>query len=185
MNGSTYIACLPSTAIVRPASKGAAQGSVCGSPRANLACMTLIVALAGLVISLVSIAWQVWTYLNDGPRVKVEASSTLTFYGPSGPQQVRDSHVTIRAINRGRAAATIASWGLQLPSGENLIEVEAPNGSNPLSNRLEPHSAAEFHVPADSLRDECRQRHINPDRSRAWVMLASGKQVLGDRVRLT
>lgn len=68
--------------------------------------MTLAVALTGLLLSLVSLGWQIWSWYSSGPRVRVSTSNAYPVFG----HQIGDHYVVVTATNRGRSAVTLTSW---------------------------------------------------------------------------
>jgi hypothetical protein len=136
--------------------------------------VTLAVAIVGVVLAATSLGWQFWTYLNNGPRVIVKSSAAITAGVPGS-----GFYACVSAINRGRAATTVSAWGFSLPSGASIVQTRALPWSTQVPHRLEPQSAADFHMDASELFTTCQERGIDPASLRSWVRLASGKQIMG------
>jgi hypothetical protein len=135
--------------------------------------MTLALAITGVVLGVLSLGWQAWTWARSGPVVKVEASSSFPIYdGHMG-----EHHVSVKAINRGRAPATITGWGIGFPDGGGLFVPTQLSWSTRLPHRLEPHSSAEFHVEAEEVRRTAHQKGVPYDKLKPWVRLADGTTV--------
>lgn len=136
--------------------------------------MTLALAILGVGLAAVSLGWHVWTYLHDGPRVKVKTSNAITTGVPG-----EGWYACISAVNRGRAATTFRGWGLESPDGESLVQARPMPWSAQVPHRLEPHSSADFHIDANEALATCRDRNVSPSTVKAWVRIGSGKQIAG------
>jgi hypothetical protein len=136
---------------------------------------TLAIAIAGLTLGVVSLGWQVWTHLTNGPRVRVEGSNSIV---PEA-QKPYDWLVCVTAVNTGRAATTIANWGFRVPDGGNLQQFERIPWSAALPHRLEPQSSVGFLMPVAGMRQACAERGIAVSSLRAWVRLGTGKEITG------
>jgi hypothetical protein len=144
--------------------------------------VTLAIAIIGLLVAMLSFAWQVWTHLTNGPRVSVTVSNSIV---PDAPAPY-DWLVCVTATNKGRAAATVANWGFRVPGGGNVQQFQRMPWSADLPYRLEPHSSVDLHMPVAGLRQTCLNEQIDLRSLKAWVRLGTGREVVGGppKVRL-
>lgn len=155
---------------------------------AHIACSpvtttAVILSVLALVLSLASLGWQAWTWLRSGPVLLVEVSNIITdagstsAYGAGTPEH----YVQVTVVNRGRAAATINTWGIETPGGKNIFVVQPLPFSDRLPARVEPHSSLSVHILADAIRQHAAEHRIPLKAMRAWVRPATGKQVYAKR----
>jgi len=137
--------------------------------------MTLAIALIGLVLAAASFGWQIFTHLASGPKIKLLVSNGVLPY----QEPPLDWLVVVTAINTGRAAASIASWGLRTPDGQNLHQVEPVPWAPTLPHRLEPQASVELYMPVANLRQICTAQGIAISSLRSWVRLGTDKLVFG------
>jgi hypothetical protein len=151
--------------------------------------LTLIIAIAGLALSLTALVWQIVSWLYTGSRVKV-ALSEAVILTPRGSMDV----YAIMARNVGRTAVSITGWGLLLvpnrPSGSVLRRMASnyrPRGNmivvpNPVPWQgprspytLDGQHSATWYV----LKNDIAQEIDDDDRERrhlrGYVNLATGK----------
>lgn len=132
------------------------------------------IALVALVLSVVSLGWQAWTWKNNGPVVEVNVTNAITDAGTGEPEH----YVGVEAVNTGRAPTTVTSWGFELPGGGSVYSTVALRISESLPCRLESHSKATFYLVADELRRVRQERGIEFTDMRPWVELGTGKRIL-------
>lgn len=132
-----------------------------------------VIALCALVLSILSLGWQAWSWSRSGPVVRVEVSNGVTDAETGEPEH----YVIVEAVNRGRAATTITGWGFAVPGGANIHKTTRLRISDELPFRLEPHSKARFAIEGDGLREQHATRGIPYTKMIPWVDLASGKRV--------
>lgn len=144
--------------------------------------MTLGIAITGLLLAMLSFAWQVWTHLTSGPRVSIAVSNSIV----PDARPPYDWLVCVTATNKGRAAATVANWGFRVPSGGNGHQFERLPWSAQLPYRLEPQSSVNLHMPVAGLQQTCADEGIDMSSLKAWVRLATGREIRGGppKVRL-
>lgn len=133
----------------------------------------MALSIIALVLSVVALAWQAWTWLRSGPVIKVTVSQTLPLY----PNHAGDWHTSVAAVNSGRAATTITSFGFETADGRTLYTSSPAAWSDRLPHRLEPHSSASRHAPTDELTQTCADNSTQYQQLRAWVAGGSGKKV--------
>jgi hypothetical protein len=143
---------------------------------------TLVIAVAGLLVALTSLCWNIWTFLNNRPKVLVSWHLSSAVPVAEG---VTFEHVAIRVYNGGSAAVTIeralllrsASSDRSHPS--EVLLPTLTSGSSALPKRLDPNDYAVFYV---SLSDvEKSLGDPVPKTMVAGAVLASGKRVEGGR----
>lgn len=108
---------------------------------------TLVIAVFGLVLSVVSPTWQAATFMLSGSRVRAELTfgyrlGDVVVTQPTGWQQVAAQGFTeqvigIKVRNVGRLAASIDTVEAALPGGTRTTMLESIIGP-PLPHRLEP-----------------------------------------------
>jgi hypothetical protein len=138
---------------------------------------TLTVAVLALVLSVISVGWQVWTWRGSGPRVKVTANQAVIL--PVGS----DPYVSVTAANTGRSATTVAMWGFDGPNdedGQMLFPYPTP-WSTPLPHRLDAHSNGTWYVQTAEVRQGCAEHGWDYRQIRGWVRLSSGEKVYAER----
>lgn len=133
----------------------------------------LVLSILGVVLAGLSLAWQVWTWRGSGPRVVVKSHNVFPTFG----SRMGDWHVSVEAINRGRAPATIQGWGFELPDGSDFVDLRPPQWATPLPHRLEQSAAASWVMNAAELKHASSGRGIKAGQLRRWVRLADGVKV--------
>jgi hypothetical protein len=134
--------------------------------------LTLLISIAALVLSIVSLSWQIWSWTRSGPVLQVSVTHSLPTYGPGG---VGDWHTTVTAVNIGRSPVTVTSWGFETPDGGSIILTRPVNWSDPLPFRIESHASGSWHIPQDEIRSACQENGVRHQDIRAWVSSASGR----------
>jgi hypothetical protein len=130
-------------------------------------------AVLAVMLSCVSLSWQIISWRRSGPRVLVNAHQSFLVYD----RGVGDPMVSVTARNTGRAATTVTSWSLEFHAGGGLAMTRQLAGSSSLPHRLEPHSEATWFVETEVIKQECAQRGLHYRDLRAVVNLASGQKV--------
>jgi hypothetical protein len=139
----------------------------------------LILSILALVLSLGSLSWQAWSWFRSGPVLRVKVtnivadSGRISAYGIPEP----DHYVQVEVVNHGRAAATISTWGIELPGGESMFVTLPPPISDRLPGRLEPHASLRLHVEGEELRKLSRERGVPFKAMRPWVASATGRKI--------
>lgn len=110
--------------------------------------MTLALAILGLVLSLLSLLWQGYTWRRNGAVLRVKVTNSFPVYG----DQLGDHYVTVTVVNEGRAATTVTGWGIDMGGHGNLTHLTPVSWSTQLPHRLEAGAEASFHMPADGIR---------------------------------
>jgi hypothetical protein len=122
---------------------------------------TLVVAVLGLLLSIVSLIWQAATYVLSGSRVRAELkygsrNADVVVSGPAGwrrfaAQGLDEEVIGIEVRNVGRMAASIDSIHAALPRGTKTTMLQSIIGP-PLPHRLEPQSVASWFLPLEPVR---------------------------------
>lgn len=106
------------------------------------------IAIAGLVLAVVSLTWQVLTCAYGGARVRV---SLARGYIPSPDGQLGDALI-MNARNIGRGQAAIVGWGILMPGGKSFVFPNPEPGLVPqLPATLEGQHSLTFLAPEDRL----------------------------------
>jgi hypothetical protein len=139
---------------------------------------TLAVAVAALVISLVSFGWQVLAWLRSGPRLHVAAQWGVVL-GTPGIQLV-----AVVATNSGRLETQIERVGFQLLGGRQLVDWEDVLGQPfQLPVVLKPGGVASFDHSARRLRQTLIEEQSSGEGTRPYVQTGHGR-VLGKPINL-
>ena len=128
---------------------------------------TLVIAIVGLVLSVVSLGWQAATFRFSGPRVRVTLSEGLrgplgamiaspSVYTEAGRHVVESQGYTepllaIGVTNAGRMAVTIDRWTLRFGNKAAFQNPTDPRNP-PLPYRLDAHSSATWYADLEPLR---------------------------------
>lgn len=136
--------------------------------------ITLIVAIAGLTLAVVSLGWQAATFVLTGPRVKVNLQQGAL--GPGGAvvgpvdagmsatelaqQGFTEPILAIEVVNVGRMPTTVTGWHAEFENGMKFTNPQYP--LNPaLPFRLEPQSKATWYVEARSVHATVSASHAS------------------------
>jgi hypothetical protein len=139
----------------------------------------VVISVIALMLSLASLSWQAWSWLRSGPVLRVQVTNILADSGRTSAygNSELENYVEVTVINHGRAAATINTWGIRMPSGENMFVIQPIYFSERLPARVEPHASLSLHVEADELRKHSARHGIPFKAMRPWVQSATGKKV--------
>jgi hypothetical protein len=135
-----------------------------------------ILSITAIVISCLSLAWQVVAWVGSGPVIRVTVSQALPTYGPGMGTSVGEPHVCVTAANSGRSPITIKNWGLKLPDGRTLAILGKP-WSAVLPCRLDPGADASWYAETKSVTDSCAANGIRYQDLFAYVSLADGRTI--------
>ncbi|MCX4908049.1 hypothetical protein [Streptomyces sp. NBC_00878] len=139
----------------------------------------IVISICALTVSAVSLGWQVVSWLRTGPVIKVKGHSAMPYVGGV----VGDHHLSVTAVNEGRAAATITGWGLLLPNSMTIVVQSARlPGVHDLPHRLESHAEASWYILHDELDRACQQQGVAISQVRPFVDVAGQGKVLGKRL---
>ncbi|MFC8432237.1 hypothetical protein [Streptomyces sp. NPDC057253] len=141
---------------------------------------TLLISLAALAVSIISLVWQFITWLRNGPVIRVK-----TYYSiPVVAGQVGNSqYLSVSATNRGRAPATITSWGLLLPDDRAVVTNSAPlPGVEPLPFRLDPYAESSWYIAAEAVDQICTEGGFTHSQIRPYVIVAGQGRRVGKRL---
>jgi hypothetical protein len=142
---------------------------------------TLLIAVLGLVLAVLSLAWQAWTWSRSGPVLSLSTSNQF----PSYADHLGDHLVCLTVVNKGRAATTIQAWGIELPDGGNIVSWNNPPWFTQLPQRLEPHASVDLRIDAEELRQVAAERSVPFDSMRPWVRAGDGRQYYARGVPLS
>jgi hypothetical protein len=138
--------------------------------------LTAILSITAIVISCVSLAWQVVTWRQSGPVITVTVSQAMPTYGPGMGTSVGEPHVCVTAANSGRSPITVKNWGLKLADGRTLA-MRGTSWSAALPCRLEPGADASWYVETKSVTESCAANGIRYQDLLAYVSLADGQTI--------
>lgn len=140
--------------------------------------LTFGIALAGFVLAIAALIWNVVEWWLSGHRIKVESGVAITSLRPNTTETL----VTVAARNVGRQAVTIDSWSFLLPDDQVMQWASWKEWQGPTTPyRLENGTSVVWHVPASAARDVLVKYGQEPTALiRARVHLGTGKSVVAD-----
>jgi hypothetical protein len=152
----------------------------------------IAVGVASLVIGL--IAWRfprhprkapptaggarVGASAGDGDLV-LETSHHLPVYDlPGGGQKPGEWLIAVTLYNRGPRPVCVSSWGVRVPSGDNIVALAPVTQFEPrLPHWIQPGTNGTWYMEADEVRRIAAERGIAFDGMVAWVSLADGRRI--------
>lgn len=137
----------------------------------TLQSVTLIIAIAGFVLSVTALIWQFVSWWLGGARVEVEL--TTREEQPGDPQGSTDFVITAR--NKGRAAVSVSTWGLIGANGFRILP-EYFDGPDERHSILGLHHTRWLVRKLDVQRDAADAGE-RPQDWKAFVVLGTGKRV--------
>jgi len=154
--------------------------------------VTLVIAVLGLVVSVVALTWQVVQHRLTGSRVRVELLAGALGKGGAGTgpieafdqemlarQGLHQPIIAVRALNVGRLPVDVTGWDVKTGDGFGYtLPGWGPNPSLPY--RLEPGAQVTFFCPmADVLAMVAAKEAIGKDdrHLQAAVALGTGETV--------
>lgn len=131
--------------------------------------LTLGISGFALVLSVVSLGWQVVSWRRNGPRVKVVRIQGI---GPGRPQGVW--FIGVEARNSGRLGTQVQQFGFQLPNHQ-VITVPEDFMGRPIGNMdLPPGGTASAMYNARDIRDALAEHRITK-KVRPFVVTGHGR----------
>ena len=114
-------------------------------------------AAIGAACGVPSLAWQVWTWKQSGPRIKVTVRNVFPIHGLAlGARSFQ-----IAATNHGGAAAEVTGSGIRLPDGSDIVMFEPMPGSDG-PGRIESQGQRRFFYPCDETILQIQRRGFDP-----------------------
>lgn len=138
-------------------------------PRYCLRVASLIMSISALVLSVVSLGWQMWSWRRSGPVVKVTTGHAYPVYGGD----VGDHYIYVQANNTGRAPVEVTGWSLQTLNGGSIVQVHPISLSSPLRHTLGPGAEASWFMRWDELDQRCGELGVRVKDLRAQVKLGN------------
>lgn len=137
--------------------------------------VAISIAVLGLVLSTISLTWQVVQWKLAGSRVKVETRLAMGI----GGQPLYDKLLMITARNVGRTAISLTGWGLLHADRDAHVPghtMDVPfNPAMPV--RLEPGTAQDFYMALEPTVRQLTEMGVLPAaRLYGFVSLATGKR---------
>ncbi|MBT2504786.1 hypothetical protein J7I98_02520 [Streptomyces sp. ISL-98] len=136
-----------------------------------------VLSICALAVSVVSLTWQVVSWLRTGPVIKVRTHYAIpVIAGEIGSQQ----YLAVAATNRGRAPATITNWGLLLPDDVTTASQSAAlPGVEELPHRLDPYAETSWYLGLGELDRICQERGIARGQIRPFVNVSGQGRKVG------
>lgn len=135
-----------------------------------------MLSIIAIVMSTVSLGWQIISWRRTGALVRVTVHQALTV-----DDGVWCTNVTAR--NSGRTAVSVTNWGYQLPGRKagNIFATRPLPISPALPHRLEAGAEASFYMETDAIQQVCKEKGLRYERVRAWVDLGDGRRIKAKR----
>jgi hypothetical protein len=133
----------------------------------------LILGIIGAITGVAALAWQIITWRQSGAVVAVTAHQAFPAYG----DQLGEPHVNVSARNSGRSLVTVNGWGLRLPNGRTMVNLNPVLWSSPLPHRLEPGADGSWYMPTHEIARFCAEHGVRQQGMIAFVNLADGRTI--------
>ena len=140
---------------------------------------TPVIAGAGLGLSVLSLAWQGYTWRSNGGKVRLAVGTSIPTFGA----ETGEAHAQCKIRNVGRGSIEVASWGVSIGSGNVVRWPESTQIANaPFPVTLAGGHVINVHVIvkwiAEARRSAIRDGTANAtDSIRFWAELGNGKRV--------
>lgn len=144
--------------------------------------LTLAIAGAGFVLSVIALTWQMvaWRYTGSVVKAVVSPGFYTMDDGSIGP-----SVMSVEARNVGRTVVSITGWGFQLPTGETIIQPFGPPWAGPrLPHTLDPGHSESWRMEVDALRGRLAREGRPGGKLRGFVNLGTGQKKLSKPFRV-
>lgn len=140
---------------------------------------TDIAAWIGAIAGVAALVWQIATWRKSSHNVKVTSTMSWFTY-PDG--SLSDDVVCVTARNVGAGPVTVTSWGIRLgPTREDMVVFRPLPLAATLPHRLEPGASMSVFIHAADVWRAEAEKGIPTSAMRAWVRLATDKQVFAKR----
>ncbi|MGH3614863.1 MAG: hypothetical protein ACRDRK_20165 [Pseudonocardia sp.] len=133
---------------------------------------TLVVSILALILAVISLCWQAWSWFRTGPVVRLKTGWAVGVGGLSG----RWIHIT--AHNTGRSPVQVTGYSLETPTGMSLVAPIPVPGTAQVPHTLDAGSQATFYLDADDVEHRCAQGGYELKLLQARVTLGNGKAVI-------
>jgi hypothetical protein len=162
---------------------------------------TLVIAVSGLVLSVIALAWQAVTWHLSGPRVKVElrlgaadgrtystvpaTSNWRRHLQEMSRQGARSQMFAVEIVNTGRQATTVTGYKAETDTGVGTGVVAPPAHLPTLPHRLEAESSVLYYLPLQDVAEILELLKTTGQEAktvRMTVTLGSGKVKTTDAV---
>lgn len=145
--------------------------------------ITFGIAVAGFVLALVSLAWQVFSWRATGSVVKVKMAYA---YPVDDAPRLDVPLYSLTATNRGRLEVSVTGWGLKLPEeGATLV---VPGGSvlpaPDLPHTLQPGHEATWYFHQGEVVATLSKRHNPGVKVRGLVRLGNGRSAVSKNFKI-
>lgn len=133
-----------------------------------------ILSIVAIVMSSITLSWQVVSWRRTGAVVKVTARVAFVVGNPV-------SLVSVKARNSGRTAVTVTGWGFRFPAGDGIVQAQPLPISAEIPHRLEPGAEASWFMELDAIKETCAAHGVRHQDVVAWVDLGSGRTVKANK----
>lgn len=138
--------------------------------------VTLGIALAGFLLAVVSLVWQVFSWRLTGSVVRAELARGMTVGGSSGIDVIM-----LTARNIGRSSVSVTGWGLRVDEGGEIstlvVPVPLPWQGPTIPHTLEGGHSATWYFIEEELHPTLRKTP-SPKRLRGRISLGTGTEAL-------
>jgi hypothetical protein len=139
--------------------------------------LTLVLSVLALLMSGLSLGWQIISWRRSGPRVKVK-----TINGVGGIPVV--DFVGIQATNEGRLSTEVTSFGFLLANNQTIQAIQDAFGMPvQLPQTLNPGGQASIHYSTEGLHSGMQQAGNSGAAARPYVETGHGR-IFGPKIHL-
>ena len=140
--------------------------------------VTLAIAVAGFLLALAALGWQIVTFVASGSRVKVEIENGLIMHTDDSGK----TYIGITARNVGRTPVDVDQWYFDIKDADNdgklVVAQPEPWVGPEVPYRLEPGQSVGWRMYASEIRAALAAHgHASDTPLRGRVTLGDGKDV--------
>lgn len=139
-----------------------------------MAVAALVVSIVALVVSLLALGWQVYSWRRSGPVVTVETQWAWDLRDIEGSEML-----TITARNVGRLPVQIREFSFRTPTDWKFVLWKPMPISDSIEEPLVPGHECTHYFSAAWIRERCVEKEVRLDALRPQVRLGTGKVVVG------
>lgn len=115
------------------------------------------IAVTALVLSVAALLWQFWTWRRSGPVLQVSGGMESPWDPAGFTSDIAYGYV--RAVNVGRGAGPVTSWGFLSASGQVLVEYSSQPELPLIPARgmhvpIAPHGQESWYCPTEVLAEQ-------------------------------
>jgi hypothetical protein len=131
---------------------------------------SLVLSVVAVTLATLSLGWNIYSWHRAGARLKVTASSLMTYGPPMGQQ----TFIAIEVVNNGRLATQVQMVGFELPTGEILIAPQAAIPGVSLPHGLDPGASFVYPMSAEDLKGHVSRTGLTTQDIRPYATCGHG-----------